>query len=205
MANIKIPSTVKGKATREKLLQVARKLAIANNGHVELAQIAQQSGVVPGLVHRYFGSKSGLIAALVDDYYDRFHSQVLELYLNDKGDWAVHERLRLKLGVQFHYNEPLAPVLHSTFVRDPVVAKKETERIDGVIELTARGIIRAQKRGELSSAIDPELAGAAMFGAMQLVFAKALDRKSRPSPEALESLLWHQVAASVGLPSRPEE
>ncbi|MFT5691200.1 MAG: AcrR family transcriptional regulator [Oceanicoccus sp.] len=199
MAIIKVPSTEKGKATRERLLQVARGLAIANNGHVELAQVALQSGVVSSVVHRYFGSKSGLIMALVDDYYDRFHSKVLELYLNDKGDWAVHERLRLKLGVQFHYDEPLASVLHSTFVRDPVVAKKEAERIDGVIELTARGIKRAQGRGELSIDIDPELAGAAMFGAMQLVFAKALERESRPSVEVLESLLWRQVAASVGL------
>jgi AcrR family transcriptional regulator len=199
MTAIKIPTTAKGKATREKLLQAARKLAIAENGHVELAQVARECGVVASVVHRYFGSKAGLITALVDDYYDRFHTQVLELYLNDTGEWAVHERLRLKLGVRFHYQEPLSAVLHGTFVRDPVVAAKEAERIDDVIALTARGIKRAQRRGELSKTIDPELAGAAMFGAMQLVFAKALDRSKRPSPEALEALLWRQVAASVDL------
>lgn len=200
MANIKIPTTTKGKATRDKLLQAARTLAIESQGHVELAQVAKQCDVVAGVVHRYFGSKSGLISALVDDYYDRFHSQVLELYLNDTGDWAAHERLRLKLGVQFHYQEPLSAVLHGTFVRDPVVASKEAQRIDGVIDLTARGIIRAQKRGELAPDIDPELAGAAMFGAMQLIFAKALNREQRPTPKALEALLWRQVAASVNLP-----
>lgn len=199
MAVIQIPSTTKGKATRERLLAVAMEQAIASQGHVELARVARQAGVVQGVVHRYFGSKSGLISALVDDYYDRFHKQVLELYLNDAGDWAVHERLRLRMGIQFHYDEPLSAVLHSTFVRDPVVARKEAQRIDGVIDLTARGIIRAQRRGELPRHIDPELAGAAMFGAMQAVLSRALNRHKRPSPEELETILWQQVAASVGL------
>ena len=199
MAVIQIPSTTKGKATRERLLAVAMEQAVASKGHVELAEVARQAGVVQGVVHRYFGSKSGLISAMVDDYYDRFHKQVLELYLNDTGDWAVHERLRLRMGIQFHYAEPLSAVLHSTFVRDPVVARKEAQRIDGVVDLTARGIVRAQRRGELPRHIDPELAGAAMFGAMQAVLSRALNRPRRPSPEQLETILWQQVAASVGL------
>ncbi|MCP5167606.1 MAG: TetR/AcrR family transcriptional regulator [Pseudomonadales bacterium] len=199
MAAIQIPSTTKGKATRERLLAVAMEQAVASKGHVELAEVARQAGVVQGVVHRYFGSKSGLISAMVDDYYDRFHKQVLELYLNDTGDWAVHERLRLRMGIQFHYAEPLSAVLHSTFVRDPVVARKEAQRIDGVVDLTARGIVRAQRRGELPRHVDPELAGAAMFGAMQAVLSRALNRPRRPSPEQLETILWQQVAASVGL------
>ena len=199
MAVIQIPSTTKGKATRERLLAVAMEQAVASKGHVELAEVARQAGVVQGVVHRYFGSKSGLISAMVDDYYDRFHKQVLELYLNDTGDWAVHERLRLRMGIQFHYAEPLSAVLHSTFVRDPVVARKEAQRIDGVVDLTARGIVRAQRRGELPRHVDPELAGAAMFGAMQAVLSRALNRPRRPSPEQLETILWQQVAASVGL------
>ena len=199
MAVIQIPSTTKGKATRQRLLAVAMEQAVASKGHVELAEVARQAGVVQGVVHRYFGSKSGLISAMVDDYYDRFHKQVLELYLNDTGDWAVHERLRLRMGIQFHYAEPLSAVLHSTFVRDPVVARKESQRIDGVVDLTARGIVRAQRRGELPRHIDPELAGAAMFGAMQAVLSRALNRSRRPSPEQLETILWQQVAASVGL------
>jgi AcrR family transcriptional regulator len=199
MAAIQIPSTTKGKATRQRLLAVAMEQAVASQGHVELAQVARQAGVVQGVVHRYFGSKSGLISAMVDDYYDRFHKQVLELYLNDTGDWAAHERLRLRMGIQFHYDEPLSAVLHSTFVRDPVVARKEAQRIDGVVDLTARGIIRAQRRGELPQHIDPELAGAAMFGAMQAVLSIALNRHPRPTQEQLETILWQQVAASVGL------
>ncbi|MCB1675342.1 MAG: TetR/AcrR family transcriptional regulator [Halioglobus sp.] len=199
MAVIQIPSTTKGKATRERLLAVAMEQAVTSKGHVELAEVARQAGVVQGVVHRYFGSKSGLISAMVDDYYDRFHKQVLELYLNDTGDWAVHERLRLRMGIQFHYAEPLSAVLHSTFVRDPVVARKEAQRIDGVVDLTARGIVRAQRRGELPRHVDPELAGAAMFGAMQAVLSRALNRPRRPSPEQLETILWQQVAASVGL------
>lgn len=200
MPTIHTPSTSKGKATRSKLLLAARKLAIENNGHVELAHVAQEANVVAGVVHRYFGSKSGLLVALVDEYYDRFHRDVMNLFLNDLGEWAVHERHRLKLGIQFHYEEPLSAVLHSCFVRDPAVALRESERIDNVIALSAKGIKRAQQRGELPDGINTELAGAAMLGAVQLVLTKALNRTKRPNPEELEEILWRQIKAAVGLP-----
>src|SRR5262245_14963933 len=117
MSTAAAPVTDKGHATRRRLLAAARERAIASGGHFEIADVARDAGVVPSLVHRYFGSKSGLVAALVDDYFDRFHAEVLDLDLEHEGDWAHHERLRLEAGVRFHYREPFAVVVYGALAR----------------------------------------------------------------------------------------
>ena len=72
--------------------------------------MAESAGVVPASCNRYFGSKSACLAR-VDDFFDRFHAEFLDLDLGPGGDWAQHERLRLEAGVRFHYREPLAVVV----------------------------------------------------------------------------------------------
>jgi AcrR family transcriptional regulator len=203
MSTIPLPSTPKGQATRRRLLDVARRLALDTGGRVELAKVAEVANVVPSLVHRYFGSKAGLVAALVDDFFDRFHAEVLDVDLDARGDWAEYERVRLELGVRFHYAEPFAVVLYGELARDPEVARKEAVRIAAVVDRAARSIRRGQKRGELPIGVDPRLAGAAMFGAMRLVLVEALTRKPKPPPEQVIEVLWRQVAASVRIAADP--
>ena len=198
-APVPAPLTRQGFATRERLLRAARRLAIASGGHFEIADVARAAGVVPSLVHRYFGSKAGLVSALVDDFFDRFQAEVMDLALDARGGWAGHERLRLEAGVRFHFAEPFAVVLYGPLARDPEVARREAGRIAAVVDRAARSIRKGQKAGELPADVDPGLAGAAMFGAMRLVMVEALTRKKRPAPEHVIDVLWRQVAASVHL------
>jgi AcrR family transcriptional regulator len=197
------PLTRKGRATRERLLAAARELAISSGGHFEIASVAQAAGVVPSLVHRYFGSKAGLVGALVDDFFDRFAREVFDLDLEAHGDWARHERMRLEAGVRFHYREPFAVVLYGPLGRDPEVARRESERIAIIVQRAARSIRKAQRRGELPVGVDPALAGAAMFGAMRQVMVEALTRSRRPTPERVIAFLWRQIAASVQIDPGP--
>jgi AcrR family transcriptional regulator len=191
------PKTQKGRATRERLLACARDIAIANDGHIEIAWVAEAAGVVPSLVNRYFGSRSGLISALLDDFFGRLRAEVLDLNLDDRGTWAQHERIRLERGVHFHYTDPAAVVIYTQLSREPEVALTENRHIDRVVKRAAANIRRGQQRGELLSSIDPELAGAAMFGAMQRVMVTALGRTPRPRPDRVVEILWRQIAAAV--------
>lgn len=197
MAVSRAPSTPKGQATRQRLIDCARDHAIAHDGHVEIAGVARAAGVVPSLVSRYFGSRGGLLSALVDDFFDRLHAEVLDRDLDRHGDWAQHERMRLELGVRFHYADPFAAVLYSRLSREPEVAHTESRRIQTVIEHAAANVSRAQRRGELPKHVDPQLAGAAMFGAMTRVMVVALNRSPHPPPQRVVDVLWRQVAASV--------
>ncbi len=191
------PKTQKGRATRERLLACARDVAIANDGHVEIAWVAEAASVVPSLVNRYFGSRAGLISALLDDFFGRLRAEVLDLNLDDRGTWAQHERIRLEKGVHFHYTDPAAVVIYTRLSREPEVALTENRHIDKVVKHAAANIRRGQKRGELASSIDPELAGAAMFGAMQRVMVTALSSTPRPRPDRVVEVLWRQIAAAV--------
>jgi AcrR family transcriptional regulator len=194
--------TSKGERTRARLLACARSAAIENEGHVEIAAVAERAGVVPSVIYRYFGSKAGMVSALVDDFFARLHHEVLDLDLEGEGDWATHEYLRLQLGVAFHYADELAPVLYTQLGREPEVMRTQAERVAAVIERAALSIRRAQRRGELPRGVDPELAGAAMFGAMQRVMVAACARPRRPPERKLVELLWRQVAAAVGVDPR---
>jgi len=193
------PTTSKGHATRSRLMACARAEAIRTSGRIEIAAVASAAGVVPSLVHRYFGSKAGLVSALVDDFFDRLQAEVLLVNLDDVGDWAARERRRLELGVRFHYEDPFAVVLYGQLAREATVARTEAIRISTVIKQAAAGIRQAQRSGELPREVDPEFAGAAMFGAMQRVMVEALRRKRRPSERSVVDVLWRQVAASVHL------
>ena len=191
------PRTQKGRATRERLLARARDIAVANDGHIEIAWVAEAAGVVPSLVNRYFGSRAGLVSALLDDFYHRLRVEVLDLDLDDLGTWVQHERVRLERGVHFHYTDPVAVIIYTRLSREPEVALTENRHIDSVVKHAAASIRRGQKRGELPSSVDPELAGAAMFGAMQRVMVTALGRTPRPRPDRIVNILWRQVAAAV--------
>ena len=197
MSAVAFPPTTKGQQTRQRLLQCARAEAIRTGGQLEIAAVAAAADVVPSVIYRYFQSKAGLVSALIDDFFDRLHSEVLDLDLDEVGDWAAHEYLRLEHGVRFHYADPLAPILYGPLAREPEVAATDQRRIAVVIEHAAASIRRGQARGEVPADVDPELAGAAMFGAMQRVMVHSLARTPPPPESAIVELLWRQVAASV--------
>ncbi len=197
MSAVLLPPTAKGQQTRQRLLQCARAEAIRTGGQLEISAVAAAAGVVPSVIYRYFQSKAGLVSALIEDFFDRLHSEVLDLDLDDAGDWTAHEYLRLEYGVRFHFADPLAPILYGPLAREPAVALTDQRRIGAVIQEAATNIRRGQARGELPAGVDPELAGAAMFGAMQGVMVHALARTPPPPESAVVELLWRQVAAAV--------
>jgi AcrR family transcriptional regulator len=193
------PITAKGRATRARLLACARDVAIASDGHLEIATVAGAAGVAPSLVYRYFGSKAGLVSALVDDFFDRYHAEVLDISMDDQGDWLTHERVRLERGIHFHYADPFAVVLYAQLTREAEVARTEAARTSSVVDLAAASVRKAQRRGELPASVDPRLAGAAMFGSIKQVMVEVLNRRPLPPEAEVVEVLWRQVAASVGI------
>ncbi|MGA2454838.1 MAG: TetR/AcrR family transcriptional regulator [Solirubrobacteraceae bacterium] len=197
MSTVVAPPTAKGQGTRRRLLECARDEAIRTGGELEVSAVAKAAGVVPSVIYRYFTSKAGLLSALIEDFFDRLHDEVLDVNLDAHGDWAAHERLRLGQGVRFHYADPFAVVLYGTLARGAEAAHTDERRIAAVIEQAAANIRRGQARGELPADVDAELAGAAMFGAMQRVMVQALSRTPPPPESYVVEVLWRQVAASV--------
>ena len=184
-------------AGRQRLLQAAREELISGDGALEVAPLAERAGLSVGLLYRHFGSKAGLAAAVVEDFFDRHDAAVMDLNPAPGADWATRERLRTELTVDFHYGDPLAPVLLWRLRREPEVAAVEAERITRHVRLAARNIELGQRDGELPADLDAGLLGAMVLGGIRQALAEALSRKRRPARDALVDELWRFIVAAV--------
>ena len=189
--------TRRGAATRRRLLEAARTELVERDGALEVASVAARLPVSVGLLYRYFGSKAGLVAAVVDDFYDRLVAEVSAADAMTGADWAARERRRTELSVSFHYREPLAAVILSRLSREPTVAAVEVRRIARLVEDAARGLERGQRRGELPPDIDARTIGAMLIGGFRVAMGEALTRPVRPPQPLLVEELWRFVVHGV--------
>jgi len=184
--------TRRGAATRQKLLDAAEAELVERDGALEVASVAARAGVSVGLLYRYFGSKAGLIAAVVDDFYERLMDTTRRA--REAGDtWSERERRRTELSVDFHYTEPLARVVLSRLAREPEVAALEVQRLAHVVDDAARSVQRGQRRGEIPEDIDARTVAAMLIGGFRVAMAEALSRANRPDQEKLTEELWRFV------------
>ena len=189
--------TRRGTATRERLLAAAEAELIERDGALEVASVAARADVSAGLLYRYFGSKAGLVAAVVEDFYDRLHAEAADTDPAPGADWASRERARLELSVAFHYREPLAAVVLSRLGREPEVARVEVRRISRLVEDAAKNVAAGQRRGELPADMDARTVGAMLIGGFRVAMGEALTRRRRPGAEVLVEELWRFVVHGV--------
>src|SRR3954464_11336516 len=106
---------------RERLVQAAQEELIHNHGQLEMQAVAKRAQVSVGLAYHHFGSKAGLIAAVVEAFYSRLDAEDF----NDAGrppeSWANRERRRIASCIAFHYDHPFAPVIIGALSRAPEV------------------------------------------------------------------------------------
>jgi len=189
--------TLRGIASRQRLLEAATRELVERDGILEVESVARRAGVSVGLIYRYFASKAGLVGAVVEDFYDRYDRSVMEPNPAPGADWPKRERERTARAVAFHYREPLAPVVLSRLHLEPGVAAIEARRLARHVEAAARNLTLGQERGEISPELDVRLAGAMVLGGIRQGLAEALGRIPRPSPEIVHAQLWRFIAAAV--------
>jgi AcrR family transcriptional regulator len=174
------------------LRAAVEEMAAVGYGGVTIESIAARAGVGKSTIYRHWSDKLDLIA----DAFETFHEQLVP----DLGDRPVREALALLLG---HLAEVVLdstwsrciPALIEGAERDPRVRefhhRYATERRQVLIDLIDRGI----EEGAVSAAIDPELATAALLGA---IFYRRLWTGSPLLPEATGDL----VDVVLGIPAR---
>jgi AcrR family transcriptional regulator len=184
--------TRRGAATRQRLLDAAQEELVERDGVLEVASVAQRAGVSVGLLYRYFGSKAGLVAAVVDEFYERLLAATREA--REAGPtWAERERRRTEISVDFHYREPLARVILSRLSRDPEVAGLEVDRVARVVDDATKSVRRGQQRGEIPADVDARTVAAMCIGGFRVAMAEALSRRPRPDQAKLTEELWRFV------------
>jgi AcrR family transcriptional regulator len=189
--------TSRGAATHRRLIRAARDELIERDGNLEVDPVAARAGVSVGSIYRHFGSRSGLIEAVVDDFYTRYRTEALETNPVPGGRFTDRERRRTELSVAFYYSDPLARVILSSLHLDPSVAVKEAVHIDAMVDLAASVMALGQERGELPAGRDPRFIGAMIIGGMRHVLAAAL-AQDLPQRETAEKL-WVLIAGIMGV------
>ncbi|MDY7102511.1 MAG: TetR/AcrR family transcriptional regulator [Actinomycetota bacterium] len=189
--------TGRGAATRARILEAAG-AELVETGDLEVTAVAARAGVSAGLPYRYFGTRSGLLVAVVDDFYERLgRAAVYRRY--DEETWAGRERRRIADWVAFLYADPLSPVIIGGLVGDGEVAAANATRLREAIAVGARNVARAQEDGQLPTGRDPGLLVAAMLGGTHSAVAEALGRRPRPAADDVAAELWRCVAGAAGI------
>ena len=194
-----VAPTARGAASRARLIQAARDELIERSGSLEVDSVAQRADTSVGLIYRHFGSRAGLIGAVVDDFYARFRAEALETNPAPGGTFAERERRRTELYVAFHYADPLARIIVHNLHLDADVAAMEARHRGEMIRLAERVMALGQARGEIPADRDPAFVAAMMIGGMREVLGVALAGEQWPDQEVTAAKLWTLVAGVAGV------
>lgn len=192
----RVPATP---STRRRLLDAAAAELVESGGGMEIAAVARRARASVGLSYHYFGSKAGLLAAVVEDFYDRYDAAVIDANPLPGAAWAERERTRVERLVDFMLAEPLAPLVLSRLSAEPEVAAVEARRLARHLSLGADNIAGAQAKGQLPPGPDPRLRIGMIMGGLRQAIGQALAGPERWTREALVAELWSFVAMAAGL------
>src|SRR5260370_9731420 len=185
--------------TRERLVRAAQEELIQNHGHLEMQAVAKRAQVSVGLAYHHFGSKAGLIAAVVEAFYSRLDEEVF----NDAGrpskSWAHRERRRIASYIAFHYDHPFAPLVIGALSRAPEVLDVEIAFTNRQLAAGALMLQAAQRDGIVPDDIDPHLTIALMIGGIRQALIGVLMSEQPPDPRKLTNDIWAFIAAALRL------
>jgi AcrR family transcriptional regulator len=180
-------------ANRARILAAARRLLVTHGpGGVSMDAVAHAAGVGKGTLFRRFGSRAGLMEALVSDYMRDFQDAFLTgpPPLGPAGD--PRERLEafiielLRLQRQ-HLPFALAADTTSSHARD---------RVYGVLLLHTRALVRA-----IDEALDADIIAAMLLGA---VSPSVIERLPLAQNADFEAVVAAARSLLSGLTARPE-
>lgn len=183
---------------RQQLIDAAREELVSGNGAFELSGLTRRAGLSTGALYHHFGSKSGLLAAVYDGFYDGLRHAIADVRL-PAGDWATRERDRTHRFVAYHLADPLAPILLNRTASDPQLTELEAAYIHNLIDNAAANIRHGQKLGELPADLDADGAGAYVIGGLRHGIAQLLRVVPTPSADGATQMLWRFTAAVLGI------
>lgn len=178
------------RASRRSIMEAARQLLAQGGGELEMAWVAREAGVSQGLAYHHFGSKEGLLSAVVNDFYDRVEDAVLMARFDEYDDWEARERDRVRRYIDFLLGDPLGVTIHTRLASTPAVAAVAEQRWDKLISAGARNIADGQARGVVGAQLDSNLLAAMTLGATRAAIGRELAGGRPADPARLGREIW---------------
>lgn len=190
---------VKKIGTYQRLIAAAEKELIANDGHMEISAVAKRAAVSAGLTYHHFGSKTGLVAAVVDQFYEPLREIALGDGIPAELEWRERERTRTKAIIDYFYSHPLSPLVAGRLAREPEVLDIERAHMEALLVEGARNIAQGQKLGLINPDLNPNIVVAMLMGGLRLVIDQAVLAKERPSVSDLHAQVWRLTSHALEL------
>lgn len=182
-------------------MNAAQDELIQQHGQLEMQAVASRAKVSVGLAYHHFGSKAGLIAAVVERFYNRLEEAAFSPTKLASPDWAGREMERLAGYIAFHYEHPFAPLVVGALSRAAEVLDVEQAFTKRQLAAGAYNIRSGQRAGVIPGDLDPRLTIALMIGGIRQALIGALTAGQRPDPGALTAKIWFFVAGALRLPA----
>lgn len=187
--------------TPERLVRAAEEELIQSQGLLEMQAVAKRAKVSVGLAYHHFGSKAGLIAAVVEGFYNRLEDVAFSPSKLAAPDWAGREKERIAAYISFHYDHPFAPLVVGALSRAPEVLDVEQAFTRRQLTAGAYNLRAGQRGGVIPSDLDPRLTIALMIGGIRQALIGALTGSHRPDRAELTEKIWVFVAGALRLPA----
>lgn len=186
--------------TPERLIRAAQDELIQGGGLLEMQAVARRAKVSVGLAYHHFGSKAGLIAAVVQSFYDRLEEVAFNPSNLRASNWPGREKERIAAYILFHYNHPFAPLVVGPLSRAAEVLDVEQAFTKRQLAAGAYNLRVGQRAGVIPADLDPRLTIALMIGGIRQALIGALTKVQRPDPKALTEKIWVFIVGALRLP-----
>lgn len=183
--------------TAGRLVAAAQDELIAGQGHIEMQAVAKRAQVSVGLAYHHFGSKAGLIAAVVEAFYRQLEETVFSAPNWPAATWVEREKGRVAAYIAFHYDHPFAPLVVGALSRADEVLDVEMAFTNRQLSAGAKMLVAAQRQGLLAESIDPELTIAMMIGGIRQAVLFAMMQTPRPQQRQLTDDIWSFMIAAL--------
>ena len=188
----------------QRLIRAAQDELIQTGGLLEMQAVAKRAKVSVGLAYHHFGSKAGLIAAVVEGFYNRLEDVAFSPSKLVSPDWAGREKERIAAYIAFHYDHPFAPLVVGPLSRAAEVLDVEQAFTRRQLIAGAYNVRAGQRGGVIPGDLDPRLTIALMIGGIRQALIGALTRDPRPDRDELTDKIWLFVTGALRLPPSPD-
>jgi AcrR family transcriptional regulator len=186
--------------TPERLIRAAQDELIQRGGLLEMQAVARRAKVSVGLAYHHFGSKAGLIAAVVEAFYNRLEDVAFSPSNLRSPNWAGREKERIAAYISFHYDHPFAPLVVGPLSRAAEVLDVEQAFTKRQLAAGAYNLRSGQRAGVIACDLDPRLTIALMIGGIRQALIGALTKAQRPDRRELTEKIWIFIAGALRLP-----
>lgn len=184
----------------ERLIRAAQEELIASHGLLEMQAVAKRAKVSVGLAYHHFGSKAGLIAAVVEAFYNRLEEAAFSPSKLVSPDWSGREKERIAAYIAFHYDHPFAPLVVGPLSRAAEVLDVEQAFTRRQLTAGAYNLRAGQRDGVIPADLDPRLTIALLIGGIRQALIGALTTDQRPDRAELTGKIWVFVSGGLRLP-----